>query len=176
MGTFARIILHVKAKDIGNTIRFDKKKFPSKITLEKEEYLENGLTPESEAIIIPKEEYAAGYVNFDGHIESVGKVLFNNFKTYEEVLNLLCLSPWSYLEEDKALSYYLWYTGSEERRKQCLQPERVKVYFDSDDKALSEGFYYYKFEEGKWWVFAPYIGITNWTELTEELIKEHEEK
>lgn len=176
MSTHSDIILHVKAKDIGKRVTFDINQFPKEIELEYSKALVNGHTLDGEAVVIGTEEYLSGYCHFDGHIESVGKVLYTYFNSYEKVLNLLCLAPYSYLEEKKALSYHLWYKAKEDRYSQALKPEVVKVYRSNDSDHLSREQYSYKFEEDKWWVKSKYAGIFDWVELTPELIEQEENK
>lgn len=94
MSTPSRIILKVRNEDIGRKVKFDPSKLPTPLE-EWYETDENGrvwLDQRGEDLckeVTLKGPYIGIYCHWDGHLESVGAELFENYNDYETALNLI---------------------------------------------------------------------------------------
>ena len=95
MSTPCRIIVKINKEDIGKVKKFD----PSKLPIPYGEWIDRDLdgkiyrneiaeTPIYENVKL-EGEYIGVYCHWDGDTNSTGRILKNNFKTYEQALNLV---------------------------------------------------------------------------------------
>lgn len=143
MSTRSNIYLKLKDESKGQTIKFDKAKLPAPLADD------NFETPN---LTIPQDANFIGvYHHWDGYISGVGKTLFENYKDYETILNLLALGDLSSINGD-ITAYHAWrnedtpptfYTNKTLPAKQAVQEEyaylfdgkKWKVaYFEWDDE------------------------------------------
>ena len=102
MSTHSAIILKVKESDKGKTFKFDETKLPTKLIGwddygEKDEDKCRNVTLSG--------DYIGVYCHWDGYPSGVGEALKNNFKTYEDVLNLI-VGGFCSSVEDKGVKHY----------------------------------------------------------------------
>lgn len=143
MSTNARIWVKIDPQDYGKTLKADETKLPFKL-------VENNYPTMVGVKIDPKPVapiYIGVYVHFDGYfVGGVGQALVENFKTYEQALNLVLLGDLSYIDpNDGICSYHNW-RNEDFHAVQCQYDEE---YFY---KMLQQAYYEYEyvFENGTW--------------------------
>lgn len=86
MSTHSAIVLKVKKSDKGKTFKFDENKLPTKLI---GWGYEDEIDKDKCQKVTLNGDYIGIYCHWDGYPEGVGEALKNNFKTYEDVLNLI---------------------------------------------------------------------------------------
>ena len=152
MGTTSMIWLKVRKEDYGKVFKADPAKIPTKLldfNFEPEEVR----LPANPGGKLGSELYIGVYCNFDGYHDGVGRELANNYKTYEDVLNLILFGELSCIC-DYVVSY------------KCWRNEKQTIYKSEFGRPKSTQEYYYCFDED-------YIGTdvlstfyhTHWTTI-----------
>lgn len=87
------------------------------------------------------QEYASIYTHWDGYPSHHGKILLENYNTYEKVVELIELGCLSELNEtaDTCVSYHRWHGEDKD----------ITVSSDISDHTDFE--YAYLFRDGAWW-------------------------
>lgn len=149
MSTRSNIYLKLNNESKGQTIKLDKTKLPSPLVNDVFE------TPD---LTIPQDANFIGvYHHWDGYVTGVGKTLFENYKDYETILNLLVLGDFSTINGD-ITAYHAW-------RNENTPP---KFYTDktlSAKKAVREE-YAYLFDGKKW-----KVAYFKWDDETDKRIE-----
>lgn len=96
MSTRSVIMIKVRKCDIGKVVKFSKDNLPCGVTLSEWDGEECG--PELSEPILLNKNYIGIYCHNDGY--SIGGILKDSFKTYDEVLNLISGGSCSYIERD----------------------------------------------------------------------------
>lgn len=130
MGTTSMIWLKVRKKDYGKLMKADPTKIPTKM---------EDLNFDPEPIKLPnnsgdEELYIGVYCNFDGYISGVGAELAQNYKTYEDVLNLILFGELSCV-----VNYVVSY--------KCWRNEKQTIWKSDFDRPKRTQEYYYCFDE-----------------------------
>lgn len=133
MGTTSMIWLKVRKEDYGKVMKADPTKIPTRM---------GDLNFDPEPVKLPdnpggslgSELYIGVYCNFDGYISGVGAELAKNYKTYEDVLNLILLGELSCVV-DYVVSY------------KCWRNEEPTIWKSEFDRPKPTEDYYYCFDE-----------------------------
>ena len=137
MSTRSNVIIKVKPEDIGKTFKFVKKNLPVRLSIWGGENRRSMCKP-----VTIEKPYVGIYCHWDGYPSGVGKALFNKFKTYEDVLNLVVGGDCSVIDENEVLHY----ANREGEKWDFNKP----VQNDKLDVCGGWTEYAYIFEDGAW--------------------------
>lgn len=103
-------------------------------------------------------EYASIYCHWDGYLSHNGKILLENYKTHDQVVELVSLGDLSELHNtaDECVSYHRWRGDAKNIRTGTV----LSTHADQE--------YAYLFQDGKWF----WLEGSKWVELTKQACKE----
>ena len=155
MSTRSNICLVLNKEDIGKVVKFDETKLPKDATCDNEFLnMVEEVTLEKPVLEI--------YHHWDGHPESVGKTLLEQYNDYNTILNLLLGGDASSINVNNVRQYCAW-RGEDWK---SVKPRQL-------DKPSFNEKYLYKFENGVWYFRYDYEN-EDWTNL-EEYLNTYEE-
>lgn len=102
----------------------------------KDEDLGRQITHLSDNTVVTLGKYMTIYCHSDGYVDGVGKALYDEYNSYEKVLNLILEGDCSSI----GVPYYKWEKYSDNKPKGSM--ERPKINEE----------YLYVFEDGEWYV------------------------
>lgn len=116
--------------------------------------------------------YKSIYCHFDGYLSHNGKILYNNYNTYEKVEELISLGALSTLAENIRPSEGTVHNFENRQDNVCVffhrdRQEDLDIFETSDFQEIFDGMeeYLYLFEDGKW----KYLRCVDFDEVLKEL-------
>lgn len=145
MSTRGNIAIRLKEEHLNTVLEFNENIKPNLRSLScLNTVMTNAATP-----------YLQIYNHHDSYPSHLGKILFNHYKTYDEVLNLILAGDTSGVGPETT-SYYAPYDGYDDTKP------------SSTVKPLQNEEYLYVFENNQWFIQGK--AYTELTPLTEEII------
>lgn len=158
MSTRSAIIIKVKKEDVGQMIKFDKDKLPTKLSDWSTCFGDGSDSEKSKKVKLSP--YMGIYCHSDGYISGVGMVLKKTFDTYEKVINLVVGGDCSCIE-DTRVRHYANRKGEEWK---WLKPKNGKNPKEIADSIGHNG-YVYLFDDG-WKVSRDGVEFSDYDEDT----------